>query len=476
MPNVFDFNPTSINPFPYWKWNKVLPAVYDDSLSQYEILCKLLDTVNNIITSTNSTGEQVEQLTQLVQQLIDGGFPSGIVQYVTDIANAAIDDDIATINSRIAALEAQVNSYNQSLQGQINSLNTSLTNQINTVNTNLTALENEIAVAAIRKEGILLLGDSYAQGEHSESATSHNGPNWMDYMESVMGLTNVYKYKGGSAGFYATSTSTSGSSSPVPTGTNYQSILLYAYNYLDGLGKADEIKHIIIQGGVNDGSAIKNGVQISAVESAINSCLTALHSWFPNAKIHIVYACCGYTDWQIDGVRSFEIPRIYKKAAINAGASYNQFTNAPWIFASDVATHDGSHPTAAIQRILGGFMGNVLLNGHADDLTAVANMDGVITQVTSDHRLINRPYQTYISVNATWNNSYQTIVQANYRRRGGLSNMIIPGIGHVATGGEYVMQFGWMADGSIQWRSRGDAASDANLIRVFLPPLEFQIG
>lgn len=115
MPNIFDFNPTSINPFPYWKWNKVLPAVYDDSLSQYEILCKLLNVVNNIIESTNSTGEQVEQLTQLVQQLIDGEFPSGIVQYVTDIANAAIDEDVEAINASIQAISNEVESYKNSI-------------------------------------------------------------------------------------------------------------------------------------------------------------------------------------------------------------------------------------------------------------------------------------------------------------------------------------------------------------------------
>lgn len=108
MPNIFDFNPTSINPFPYWKWNKVLPAVYDDSLSQYEILCKLLDTVNNIITSTNSTGEQVEQLTQLVQQLIDGQFPEGIVQYVNDLVDAAINERIGDIQNSIASLQAAI--------------------------------------------------------------------------------------------------------------------------------------------------------------------------------------------------------------------------------------------------------------------------------------------------------------------------------------------------------------------------------
>lgn len=115
MPNVFDFNPTSINPFPYWKWNKVLPAVYDDSLSQYEILCKLLNVVNNIIDSTNSTGEQVEQLTQLVQQLIDGQFPSGIVQYVTDIVDAAMADDIERINAIIEEIQSTVDSFMHSI-------------------------------------------------------------------------------------------------------------------------------------------------------------------------------------------------------------------------------------------------------------------------------------------------------------------------------------------------------------------------
>ena len=114
MPNIFDYNPQNIHPFPYWKWNKVLPAVYDDSLSQYEILCKLLSIVNSIIESTNSTGEQVEQLTQLIQQLIDGEFPSGIVQYVTDIANAAIDDDIETINNTISEIQSQIDIIKES--------------------------------------------------------------------------------------------------------------------------------------------------------------------------------------------------------------------------------------------------------------------------------------------------------------------------------------------------------------------------
>lgn len=105
---IFDYNPSAITPFPYWRWNKVLPAVYDDSVSQYEMLCRLLSVVNNIIESTNSTGEQVEALTQLVQQLIDGEFPSGIVQYVTDIVNAVIEDDITSINETISQIKSLI--------------------------------------------------------------------------------------------------------------------------------------------------------------------------------------------------------------------------------------------------------------------------------------------------------------------------------------------------------------------------------
>ena len=105
---IFDYNPSAITPFPYWRWNKVLPAVYDDSVSQYEMLCRLLSVVNNIIESTNSTGEQVEALTQLVQQLIDGGFPDGLVDYINGIVDAAMADDIEAINDTLADMQEQI--------------------------------------------------------------------------------------------------------------------------------------------------------------------------------------------------------------------------------------------------------------------------------------------------------------------------------------------------------------------------------
>ena len=43
---------TMIDNIKYW-CNKILPLVYDDSLSYYEVLCKTSAKLNEVITSTN---------------------------------------------------------------------------------------------------------------------------------------------------------------------------------------------------------------------------------------------------------------------------------------------------------------------------------------------------------------------------------------------------------------------------------------
>lgn len=41
---------------------KVLPLVYDDSLSYYEVLCKVVAYLNNVIEGTNGVIDDVEEL------------------------------------------------------------------------------------------------------------------------------------------------------------------------------------------------------------------------------------------------------------------------------------------------------------------------------------------------------------------------------------------------------------------------------
>lgn len=68
-----DFTPSWTNwtdpgPFRFWA-QKVLPLMYDDSLSYYEVLCKVVDYLNTTITNVAALGGNVEGLRDAYEQL-----------------------------------------------------------------------------------------------------------------------------------------------------------------------------------------------------------------------------------------------------------------------------------------------------------------------------------------------------------------------------------------------------------------------
>lgn len=54
--------------FPFW-CQKVLPLVYDESLSYYEILCKVYNILNNIIKDNSNMVDEIEDIKKEVAQL-----------------------------------------------------------------------------------------------------------------------------------------------------------------------------------------------------------------------------------------------------------------------------------------------------------------------------------------------------------------------------------------------------------------------
>lgn len=54
----------SISNFRYW-CQKVLPAVYDDSLSYYELLAKVIEKLNETINVCNVNNEAINELNQI---------------------------------------------------------------------------------------------------------------------------------------------------------------------------------------------------------------------------------------------------------------------------------------------------------------------------------------------------------------------------------------------------------------------------
>ena len=84
--------------FRFWCY-KVLPLVYDDSLSYYEILCKVVDYINNLIETDKVQNDGIEKLKKEVQEVqkwidnFDTSYAESIIaQYLATMIFVTISD------------------------------------------------------------------------------------------------------------------------------------------------------------------------------------------------------------------------------------------------------------------------------------------------------------------------------------------------------------------------------------------------
>lgn len=71
-----------INPFRAYNVQKVLPAVYDDSLSYYELLCKMQSQINEVTEGYNSLYDAMVLLQLAWQEFEQGGYLEGFDSFV----------------------------------------------------------------------------------------------------------------------------------------------------------------------------------------------------------------------------------------------------------------------------------------------------------------------------------------------------------------------------------------------------------
>lgn len=57
-----------IRPLRFW-CQKVLPLVYDESLSYYEVLCKIREKLNEIIQEQNKQADIIKEIQEAIQKL-----------------------------------------------------------------------------------------------------------------------------------------------------------------------------------------------------------------------------------------------------------------------------------------------------------------------------------------------------------------------------------------------------------------------
>ena len=87
-------NSMNIKPLHHFRFwcQKVLPLVYDDSLSYYEVLCKVVNYINNLIDTNNQIIEYADELKaelKVVQDWIDN--------FDTSYAESIIREYLATM-------------------------------------------------------------------------------------------------------------------------------------------------------------------------------------------------------------------------------------------------------------------------------------------------------------------------------------------------------------------------------------------
>lgn len=91
----------TMKPFRFW-CQKVLPLVYDDSLSYYEVLCKVVDYINGLIETDNQIIEDLDELKadmEVVQAWIDNFDTSFAEQIVREAIERLMKDVLFGIST-----------------------------------------------------------------------------------------------------------------------------------------------------------------------------------------------------------------------------------------------------------------------------------------------------------------------------------------------------------------------------------------
>ncbi len=134
-----------IDKLKYW-CNKILPLVYDDSLSYYEVLCKTSAKLNEVITSTNGLldawdtykndidaafGEYTAGLDKKFDALSDK-MSADFLRY-KDIVNSEIRDEFAKQDHRLTAQDDKISAQDTQITAISDRVNTFITEYNQTI-------------------------------------------------------------------------------------------------------------------------------------------------------------------------------------------------------------------------------------------------------------------------------------------------------------------------------------------------------
>ena len=229
--------PDSIGYMRVW-CQKVLPSVYDDSLSYYELLCKVVAYLNDVVSNLTTSNDNVEKLF----------------------------DAFTTLTN-------YVNNYFDTLDIQ-NEINNAFMKFVEDGNFNA-LLEEDVnnSVANAIKKNIVLIGDSYGTGTGGGENISNPFPIRTKNLLSMGSENFAFKFRNG-AGFC-------------------NGLFLDNLNNVD-VAEPSGVTDVYVLGGWNDENG-RSGVSEDAFFTALATFKSRAKELFPNAKLHLCFISWGYS-------------------------------------------------------------------------------------------------------------------------------------------------------------------------------------
>lgn len=401
MSNI-NYNFNKLTPFKFFCLTN-FPFIEEDfdSLTTYELLCKVVEYLNKVIDTTNTMGTQTEELTNAFNELksyVDNYFDNLDVQNeinnkLNEMAESGQLTDIIAQYLQLAgvlaydtktAMKTATNLVNGSItktlgnsaysdgQGAFYKVrqiqNTDLVDDENIIalsDPDLVAekipyssgydLQNQIttntnAIADINDNRSILLSDSYF--DYSPDGTIPDG---QKYWQSFFKMENITDYQGfnaGGIGFYQK-----------VGDVNFLQLLK---NNSNNIQNKDTVKNIFVFGGYND--AFDNNTTILNIKQSISDFVAYCKETYPNAKVFI--GEIGYdTNFTNDGTTrrnkiNNKVVPAYSDTAYNSNTPFIYLPNLEYCLHNrDYMSSDGIHPNIAGHNALANAIHSAYHNG-----------------------------------------------------------------------------------------------------------------
>lgn len=155
----------------YFKCHKIIPLVYDESLSYYEVLCKVTHSLNETITATNQLNDNVTDVNSRMNDVVDkvneiADEINGFETEINDKFDQLVEQVEAELNEKFVDYDAQFAQLKEDTQAELEQLTADMNEFLQ-----VTFPALELQVMNILRDNFELLSDELQEYIRTELQT-----------------------------------------------------------------------------------------------------------------------------------------------------------------------------------------------------------------------------------------------------------------------------------------------------------------